>query len=374
MFIVPGCQNTDNPMYGPGNPDPNPPNTPPAVLTAVTPDNAYPFEVVVISGSGFNPVASENMVTLGAKVCEVTAASATELTIVTPATSGLINLRVAPRGAEEWSNLLEFNLKSFIPTITDSSHEFIADDLEWPMGVDVDDAGNVYVGSATNGVIYKIDPAGTRTVFATTPVAGSIHFGPENYLYVADKDAGKVVRISPDGSTIEDVVTTHGGVRDFDWDADGNMYLIGGGNISKMPPGGSATVIASDAGSNRNCRIFGDYIYVNGVWDGSLWRFDISGATIGERELVLEGPNPLALDFDDAGVLYWTTAWESEVYLYAPRGAEEVTIYSDELDGRLRYMTYYGQDIYLVHPGGGDIGSVQKIHIGRNQAPRFGRQ
>ena len=40
----------------------------------------------------------------------------------------------------------------------------------------------------------------------------------------------------------------------------------------------------------------------------------------------------------------------------------------------MRYMTYYGQDIYIVYPGWADIGRVFKVHIGVDQAPRYGRQ
>ena len=90
MFIVTSCQDTDNPVYGPGNPDPNPPGTPAAVLTAVSPDSGLPGKQVVITGSGFNTDPSENMVTMGESVCEVVAATATELTIITPPSSGLL--------------------------------------------------------------------------------------------------------------------------------------------------------------------------------------------------------------------------------------------------------------------------------------------
>ena len=79
MFIITGCQDTDNPVYGPDNPDPNPPGTAAAVLTAITPNTGYLLEVVTITGSGFNPNPADNFVQFGTGIGTVLTASATEL-------------------------------------------------------------------------------------------------------------------------------------------------------------------------------------------------------------------------------------------------------------------------------------------------------
>ena len=110
------------------------------------------------------------------------------------------------------------------------------------------------------------------------------------------------------------------------------MYLIGGGDyFSKLPPGGSLTLIYDDAGSNRNCRIFDDYIYVNKVWGGEIQGYDIAGMMLEMKKCISRVIIRSALEFDVEGVMYWTTAWQTEVYLYAPRGAEEAVIYEDEI-------------------------------------------
>jgi sugar lactone lactonase YvrE len=374
MFIVLACENPENPVYGPGNPDPNPPGTPAAVLTDVNPDAALPGNTVIITGTGFSTEPSENMVAFGSKVAEVTSATATQLTVVAPSAAGMSEVQVAPRGSEEWSNKLPFEFLSFIPVISEPEVVTIDEEISWPMGVDVDDAGNVYVGSANDEAIYKISPTGEKTTFASVPIVGAIHFGPDNYLYVCEMREGKIVRISPDGSTIEDVVEVEDAV-DFDWDANGNMYINANENgIYMLPPGGSVTEVAVDIGATKNIRVFGDYLYVSKIWDDAITRFDISGEGLGDEESYLENDVPLGLDFDVNGVLYWSSAWTETLFLYAPGGSEEAAIYEDELLTPMRYMTYHGQYIYIVFPGGRDIGTVIKIYIGVDQAPRYGRQ
>lgn len=373
MFIVLACENPENPVYGPDNPDPNPPGTPAAVLTGLNPSSALPGNTVIITGTGFSAELSENMVTFGANVAEVVVATATQLTVVAPAAAGDVAVQVAPRGAEEWSNELPFTFLSFIPDISDPEVVTIDEEISWPMGVAVDDAGNVYVGSANDEAIYKITPAGEKTVFASVPIVGAIHFGPDNYLYVCEMWEGKIVRISPDGATIEDVVEV-GDAVDFDWDADGNMYIIANeSSLHMLPPGGSVTEVAGDIGSLKSCRIFGDYIYISRVWDESIIRFDISGEGVGEEEGYLEGDVPLGFDFDVNGVLYWASAWTQTLFVYAPGGSEEAAIYEDELETPMRYMTYHGQYIYIVYPGGGDVGKTIRVYIGVDQAPRYGQ-
>ena len=255
---------------------------------------------------------------------------------------------------------------------------YLDDSTTWPNGVDVDDAGNVYFGSQADGVIYKIDLDTVRTVFATVPVGGAIHFGPEGYLYVCEVNGGKIVRISPDGSTIEDVVSVTSPI-DFDWDADGNMYIVNnwGGSIHMLPPGGSLTEVASGFGSPKCLRVFEDYLYVTSVWSAKLSRFHLTGSGLGPEEVYYTNNNPLGIEFDRKGVLYSTTAWESSIYLYAPGGAAEAIIYEGELTTPLHYLSFNGKYIYIVsaqNKGPDGTGVVMRVYAGVEQAPRYGRQ
>ena len=329
---------------------------------------------MTITGSGFNTDPDYTLVSFGTKVGEILSITETSIEVKTPSLSGEVEVKVAVKGSEFWSNALDFTFKSFIPEIP-SPEVFIVDStISWPNGVDVDDNDNVYIGSANDGVIYKIDPSGTMTTFAEASVQGHIHFGPQDYLYVCEKNDGKIVRISPDGGTIEDVVEVDD-VVDFDWDSNGNMYIVSADNGLYMMPAGSnsAEEIAEDLGSIKNCRVFGGYVYISKIWENLITRFEIVEDGIGEEEDYLESDVPSSFDFDKNGVLYWANAWEVSLYAYAPGGAEEAVLYEDELMTPMRYMAFHDQYIYVVYPGWADVGMTMKILMNVDQAPRYGR-
>ena len=377
LLLVLACENPDNPTFGPDHPNPNPGGTPAAILTNVEPDSQFAGLEVIITGSGFSTEPSDNLVGFGNKVAEVTAATATQLNVIAPPGGGNVDIKVAVKGAEEWSNLLPFKFRSYIPVIANPEVTTIDDVTTWPMGVDVDDEGNVYFGSAEDGAVYKVTPAGEKTTFAEVPIVGAIHFGPEGYLYICEMWDGKIARISPDGSTVEDVVEVDNAV-DFDWDEDGNMYISSNENaIFMMPPGGAANEVVPDVGAIKNLRVYDDYVYISKIWDGVITRFPIIAGGLGDEEIYMPedvADTPLGFDFDMNGVMYWSHAWETSLFVYAPGGAETATFYEDELETPMRYMTYHGQEMYIVFPGNADIGRVFKVYIGVDQAPRYGRQ
>jgi len=287
LIVVLACDTPSNPEYGSGNPDPNPPKTGAALLNDVSPDSALPFETVVITGSGFATDPSANLVVFGKKVAEVIEASETELKVKVPPAGGWSEIKVAPNGFVNWSNTIPFKFISFFRDINANEVTTIDEEIVWPMGVAVDNDGNVYVGSADAEEIYKITPTGEKSVFASVPIVGAIHFGSDGYLYVCEMWEGKVVKISPDGSTVEDVAELDS-PNDFDWDAAGNMYINSNEyGISKLTPGGELTEVAGDIGATKCVRVFGDYLYVSKIWDGVISRFDISGSGIGEEETYL---------------------------------------------------------------------------------------
>jgi len=186
-------------------------------------------------------------------------------------------------------------------------------------------------------------------------------------------DDGKIVRISPDGSTIEDYVEAEGAV-DFDWASNGNMYIVQnwGGGIS-MFDGSAVTHVSEYEGELKSCRVFGEYLYVTAIWDGMILKFPITVDGLGDAEVVFEGDSPVGLEFDSEGTMYYTLAWETSLYTMKEDGSEEV-LYEGELMTPMRYITFHNKAMYIVFPGEGEVGAVMKAYIGVEQAPNYGLQ
>ncbi|HPR88312.1 MAG TPA: IPT/TIG domain-containing protein [bacterium] len=366
-FLIAGlaalaCEGPDQPVYGPDHPDPNPTGLAAATVESISPDTGYLKDIVTIRGTGFNPEAEFNLVLFGSKKAEVVSVTATELQVRAPNMSDeTVNVRVAIKGSEFWSNETEF---TFLPTITT-----IDEEISWPNGVAVDASGNVYVGSANEGVIYRITPEGEKSAFASVAVNGSIHFGPGNYLYVCEKGENKIVRISPDGGTVEDVVEVKA-PDDFTWDAGHNLYVISEAiGIYKVV--NNDTVRVATIGSGKNVRVFNGRIYANDIWNGTILSYPITADGLGEEEVVLETDSPSTLEFDAEGTLYYAQAWETSLYTLTADGGEEV-LYEGALMTPMRYSAFKGKYIYLVYPGWADIGAVMRVYIGIEGAPEYG--
>jgi hypothetical protein len=365
-LLVVSCKGPLQPTYDEGNPDPNPTGGQAAAITSVNPTEGYLREDVTIQGSGFNPSPEFNFVAFGTKTGTVVTASATQLVVTTPAIAGqTVKVKVAIKGSEFWSNQVDFTFKEAV--------NWVADDINWPMGVEADDAGNVYVGSAGDEVIYKIAPDGTQSEFAAVAPSGAMGWGPDGYLYVAQSWEGKIVRISPDGSTIEDYVES-GAAVDFDWASSGNMYILRNwGEGIDMYDGTTVTHVMDYDGENKSCRIFDDYFYMCVIWNGTIVRFPITSDGLGDEEVVYEGDSPVGLEFDAEGTMYFTEAWETTLYTIKADGTEEA-LFVDELLTPMRYLTFHNKILYIVYPGWGDVGEVVSAYIGVDQAPNWGLQ
>jgi hypothetical protein len=365
-FLLITCKGPLQPTYDEDNPDPNPTGGQAAAITSVNPTEGYLREDVTIQGTGFNLFPEFNFVAFGNRTGTVVTASATELVVTTPAIAGeTVNVKVAIKGSEFWSNEVDFTFKDAL--------NWLADDINWPMGVEADDAGNVYIGSAGDEVIYKIAPDGTRSEFAAVAPSGSMGWGPDGYLYVAQSWEGMIVRISPDGSTIEEYVTDIDSPVDFDWAENGNMYICSNDAGFKMYDGAAITHLADIGGGSKSCRVFGDYVYLTNIWDGQIMKFPITADGVGEVEIIYEGDSPVGLEFDADGTMYFTEAWETTLYTIQADGTEEA-LFVDELMTPMRYLTLHNKILYIVYPGWGDVGEVMSAYIGVDQAPNWGLQ
>ncbi len=367
LFLLAGmlylaCEGPNQPVYGPDRPDPNPTGLQPVRLDSISPRTGYLKDIVTFYGSGFNKTLVYNFVTFGSKTGEVLSASATQMQVKAPVLSDKsVTVRVAIKGSELWSNEAEF---TFLPAVVTLDEE-----ISWPNGIAVDDDGNVYVGSANDGVIFRITPEGEKTEFAHVPVNGSIHFGPNHYLYVCEKGEGKIVRVSPDGATVEDVLAVNDPV-DFTWDKNQNLYVAANG-IGVYKVVNNDTVRVGEVGSGKNVRVFDDHLYVNDIWSGTVIKFAITPTGLAEGETLLETDSPSALEFDEEGTLYFAKAWETSLFTLNAEGEEDV-MYEGELMTPMRYTAFKGKYLYIVYPGWADIGKVMKVYIGVDQAPDYG--
>ena len=366
MFLIIGCEKIEHSIYGPDSPDPNPTGSIPASITDITPSEGYLKDIVTITGSGFSATPEDNLVSFGQMVGKVMAATTTSLQVETPTLTGqTVEVKVAIKGSEFWSNSGEFTFKDAVGYVTT--------DINWPMGVDADTDGNVYVGSAGDGVIYKFDPNGDMTVFAEVEPSGAIRFGPENWLYDCQSWEGTVTRVSPDGSTIEEYAAVDAAL-DIDWDSAGNTYVLQnyGGGIVRIDPSGNQTQVIDEGvygGEIKSCRIFGDYLYFTEIWGSTIWRVDITTSGLENPTAVYEGDSPVGIEIDENGTVYFTEAWETTLYTLNPDDMSVGSLFEEELMTPMRYLNFVHKILYIVYPGWGDVGEVMSVFIGIPQAP-----
>jgi sugar lactone lactonase YvrE len=152
--------------------------------------------------------------------------------------------------------------------------------FDFPIGVAVDGAGNVYVGDADNSTIRKITPAGIVTTLAGVAgkvssadgTGGAARFGSTagvavdstGNLYVADGGNSTIRKVTPAGVVTTLAGTAHtqgsadgtGAAARFNFpigvavDAAGNLYVADQGNstIRKVTPAGVVTTLAGSPG------------------------------------------------------------------------------------------------------------------------------
>jgi len=372
-MIFVGCEAPDQPVYDASNPDPHPTGKDPAIISNINPTSGFFGEEITINGDGFDLEPSNNMVRFGQKIGTVISATETELTVLTPGVIGdTAAVAVAITGSEYWSNSMPFTFNN-LPE--EYNLEMIDEEITYPNGVAVDADENVYIGGRADEVIYKVTPSGEKSEFASVPVIGHIHFGPDDYLYVCEMWEGKIVRISPDGNTIEDVIEVESPV-DFDWDENGNMFIASNdAGVYVLDSSGSLGELI-EIGTTKNVRVFGNQLYISRIWEGVIEAYEITGTSldVDNPQTIYEGDSPASFDIAGNGFILLAEAWDTSLYPLFQDGSLGDPLYEGEMMTPMRYMVWRNKSIYVVYPGWTDVGGIMKAYIGLEQAPRYGQQ
>lgn len=371
------CKEPASPTYSKDRPDPFPTGGEPPVITSVVPDKGFAGDEVVISGSGFKTGPNETMVNIGTVTAEILSITDTQLRIRMPVTaSGPKRVRVAVWGAEKWSNELNYTyLNDFL------LYPFTMPNI---VGVAVDDAGNLYVGSSNENRIYKMDGLdSTITVFANAAnIRGPMEFGPDGDLYFVSQTG--IDKVTPAG--VVSNLLTQASVQDFDWAENGDLYFVVPTRVRRW--NGTTHAEVGTITQGRRIRVYEDHVYVTEFTQLRVSKFQINAnGTLGPRAVAYQSNTAIQnIEFDSDGNMYIGGFTRDYIFKAAPDRVNdgditEIPTVEDRENPFRRISTGVSEIkiersvMYVVQSvPNGQVGKVWRIFINAYPAPRHGRE
>ncbi|MBD3289827.1 hypothetical protein GF337_13555 [candidate division KSB1 bacterium] len=331
-----------------------------------------PDEVVVYANNMFAPVLSANSTSVTCKAPNLVSDS--------------VMIRVAARGALEFSNMLQYKLSTAIWEIG----EFAETNEKSVYAIACDKDENVYISIDSEKKIFKIQPNGETSIFAQVPKASGMKIGPDGYLYYVNL-VPFLLRIPPEGGTMEAFARMPGGVYDLDFDENGNVYCGGGGfAIYRARPDKSTDTVAEYPDVFiLSVRVYNGYVYISGKYNGEneshpkqgIWRNQILDAdgNLGENELVFDWSsqfesNLSSITFSETGDMYIGTDAEEAIIILHEDGSTEAMYHG--LIFPETYDLVWGNGQYLYVSRRNELitkRAVVKINMLHAGAPYYGR-
>jgi hypothetical protein len=218
-FTILGCGKGDSPAPNPQPPAPT--------VTGFSPVSAAVGEQIIITGTNFSTTTNSNLVKFNGTSATVSAATATELTVMVPASTiaGKISVTVNNQTATSTADFILLAMVSSHAgsgTMGNINGTGTAAQFGHVTDLVVDAAGNIYVADGSNsysvrkvtsaGVVTTLAGSGTNQFADGTGTAASfstllgIALDGAGNVYVADLGNNRIRKITPAG-----VVTTIGG-------------------------------------------------------------------------------------------------------------------------------------------------------------------
>jgi hypothetical protein len=370
------------------------PSSAPTISAVVPRDSALAgVTIVTLTGTGFSPNKTENVVYFNASPGEIQQASATQLVVKTPIlVSDTVSLKVAVVGHDLFSNAIAYKLK---PAVVEFG--VIPNTVEEPVGMTADALGNLYVSFLNNlGVgigVKKITPAGVRTDYApafSTAINKWIgmKYGRDGGIYTtANRNA--VFRIVPNGGSSAPWTSVGGaGVSfayDLDYDQAGNIWTAGDNSVlARIAPDRTVKGFPF-TGDVRSVRVFDGRLYLatrnDTIWN--IWRsLIVSADSLAPRELYFN----FSTNYPSAGAYAITFASDGDMFVGTDSSAGTIVVvhpnktheklYPGLLKDRCVAFAYgIGTEMYFSRTGLTDASKkVIRVNTQKTSAPYYGRQ
>ncbi|MBS1528310.1 MAG: IPT/TIG domain-containing protein [Bacteroidetes bacterium] len=255
------------------------PQAPALAVTSLS-VNSGPFGTdVIITGTGFSATQANDQVFFNGKAATITLATTTQITATVPQGAGTGNVTVSVNGGTpSMGPLFTYQLSAVVTTLAGSSTSGSADgkgaaaSFSIAYGIVADANGNLYVSDKNDFLVRKVTPDGTVSTLAGSGTYGTadgkgsaasfseplgITLDQQGNLYVADFAKNSVRQITSSGSvsTVQIVSNQTGSNPVFFTpvgvakDAANNTYVSGFWYITKLDVNGTATIFAGGSQS-----------------------------------------------------------------------------------------------------------------------------
>lgn len=254
-------------------------------ISTLSPTSGLVGTVVTLSGTGFSSITTQNMVFFNGIAAVVTAATATQLTVLEPGgvSTGAVTIKV--NGLVATGPIFSYGgVITLAGSPTNPLYGFNTN------GIAIDANGNVYVANNTQNNIIKIMTDGSQSIFAgsTTGQSGFVNGNGTTALF--------------------------SGVNGMAFDNDGNLYLCDQNNnaIRKISPSADVTTFSTLSyspyfivtGTNG-------FFYVSGN-NGQVTRYHDAAA------VTIYYPTywgfPYAFSADAAGNIYYPGSYDNTIH------------------------------------------------------------
>jgi serine/threonine-protein kinase len=227
-----------------------------------------PFNTVVtITGSNFSTTLRDNRVYFNGIEATVTAVTANSLTVSVPKGAGTGLITASINGTLLSGPMFTYDYTTVVSTLAGSY--FGSDDgtgtdahFEFPCGMGIDGAGNLYVSMQLEGRIAKVTPGGVVTTIATgLSQPEGIAVDASGNIYVSETNKNRIVKIAPGGTVTIFAGSGQEGAQDgvgiaatfntpvgLAIDGSGNLYVADASNnmIRKITPAGVVSTLAGN--------------------------------------------------------------------------------------------------------------------------------